>query len=326
MLLATLAIVLGLPILVWSAERFIHGASFTAGYFGISPLFIGMFIIGFGTSAPEIIVSFFAAMQGNGGLALGNVYGSNITNITLVVGATALLSPIMVKSEVLKKEFPILLGVTFLAIWQLFDLELSRDDAFTLLGIFILLVAWSIWQLRGTTKDALADDVAIEINPHEEKVSSGLAKHIMWLVFGVIILIISSRVLVWGAVEVAQYFNVSDVIIGLTIIGIGTSLPELISSIIAVKKGEHEMAIGNVVGSNLFNTLAVVGIAGSLGAIPIDNMFLYRDAFLSLAVTLALLVFCLGIKGPGKVSRLEGAALLVCFIVYNYILISTSFA
>jgi len=320
--LATLAIVFGLPILIWSAERFIHGASFTAGYFGISPLFIGMFIIGFGTSAPEIIVSVFAALQGNGGLALGNAYGSNITNITLVVGVTALLSPIMVKSDVIRKEFPILLAITFFSVWQLLDFELSKDDAYALLGLFLLLIAWSLWQMRKGSNDQFGKEVKTEIQSSRKE----LGRHVFWLLLGLVILIISSRILVWGGVEFARYFEVSDVIIGLTIIGIGTSLPELISSVIAVKKGEHEMAIGNVVGSNLFNTLAVVGIAGVITPVTVDATFLYRDALVMLVLTLLLLIFCLGIKRQGRVNRWEGFALLLCFFIYNYAIISQSFA
>lgn len=321
MVLATLAIVLGLPILIWSAERFIHGASFTAGYFGVSPLFIGMFIIGFGTSAPEIIVSVFAALQGNGGLALGNAYGSNITNITLVVGVTAILSPIMVKSDIIRKEFPILLAITFFSVWQLLDFELSKDDAFALLGLFVMLIAWSIWQMLKEPNDQLGHEVTTEIQSGK----NALGIHVFWLLLGLVILIISSRVLVWGGVEVARFFEVSDVIVGLTIIGIGTSLPELISSIIAVRKGEHEMAIGNVVGSNLFNTLAVVGIAGVITPVTVESVFLYRDAMVMLAVTIALLIFCLGIKRQGQVNRWEGLALLLCFLIYNYVLVSQSF-
>lgn len=321
MLWAIAAIVIGLPVLIWSAERFIHGAAFTANYFGISPLIIGMFIIGFGTSAPEIIVSVFAALQGNGGLALGNAYGSNITNITLVVGMTALLSPIMVKSDIVRKELPLLLAITFFAVWQLLDLELSKDDAFSLLGIFILLISWTAWQMMKKPDDQLGENVAEELpkNPTQLKI------HLLWFIGALVVLIVSSRVLVWGAVEVAKFFQISDVIIGLTIIGIGTSLPELISSIIAVKKNEHELAIGNVVGSNLFNTLAVVGIAGSIQPVQLDATFLYRDGLLMLAVTVALLVFCLGIKGPGKVSRMEGGALMACFVIYNVYLVATQF-
>ena len=321
MIWAILAITVGLPVLIWSAERFIHGAAFTAGHFGIPPLFIGMFIIGFGTSAPEIIVSVFAALQGNGGLALGNAFGSNITNITLVVGTTALLSPIMVKSDIVRKELPILLAITFFAVWQLIDLELSHDDAFSLIGLFILLISWSVWQTLKTPKDKLSDQVVDELQGSQTQ----LKPYLIWLAVGLVLLIISSRLLVWGAVEVAEYFQVSDVIIGLTIIGIGTSLPELISSIIAVRKNEHELAIGNVVGSNLFNTLAVVGIAGIIQPVQVDATFLYRDALLMLAVTVALLIFCLGIHGPGKVSRIKGLVLVLCFVAYNLYLVSTQY-
>ncbi|MDP5031337.1 MAG: calcium/sodium antiporter [Paraglaciecola sp.] len=321
MILASLAILLGLPLLIWSAERFIHGASFTAGYFGVSPLFIGMFIIGFGTSAPEIIVSVFAALQGNGGLALGNAYGSNITNITLVAGLTALISPIAVQSGIIRKELPLLLAISFFSVWQLMDLELSHDDAISLLGIFVLLLAWSAWHAKNDKGDKLADEVTESIKGDKTQ----LKPHVLWLILGLVVLIASSRLLVWGAVEVATYFGVSDVIIGLTIIGIGTSLPELISSLVAVKKGEHEMAIGNVVGSNMFNTLAVVGLAGVIQPVAVDAAFFYRDALLMLGVTVALLIFCLGINKQGRLNRLEGGALLACFVVYNFYLISTNF-
>jgi cation:H+ antiporter len=321
MVWATLAVLVGLPILIWSAERFIHGAAFTAGHFGISPLFVGMFIIGFGTSAPEIIVSIFAAIQGNGGLALGNAFGSNITNITLVVGTTALLSPIMVKSEIVRKELPVLLAVTFFVIWQLIDLELSHDDAFALLGIFVLLISWSGWQAFKQPKDQLAEDITCELQNDQ----SQLKPHVIWLLVGLIMLIISSKVLVWGAVEIAEYFKVSDVLIGLTIVGIGTSLPELISSIIAVRKNEHELAIGNVVGSNLFNSLAVLGIAGIIQPVQIDATFLYRDGLIMLGATIALLIFCLGIRGSGKISRLEGMTLVLCFMGYNIYLVTSQF-
>ena len=320
MILATISILFGLPLLIWSAERFIHGASFTAGHYGVSPLFIGMFIIGFGTSAPEIIVSVFAALQGNGGLALGNAFGSNITNITLVAGMTAIISPISVKSDIVRKEMPILLAASFFCVWLLIDFELSRDDAMSLLGIFMLLIVWSIW----TAKNNPVDTLAAEVSGSVDSAPKLLKTHVMWLIVGLILLIVSSRILVWGAVEVAVYFEVSDVIIGLTIIGIGTSLPELISSIVAVKKGEHEMAIGNVVGSNMFNTLAVMGIAGIIEPVTVDASFLYRDSIIMLLVTVALVIFCIGIKKEGRLTRLEGSALLASFLLYNYYLISIS--
>jgi cation:H+ antiporter len=280
-----------------------------------------MFIIGFGTSAPEIIVSIFAAIQGNGGLALGNAFGSNITNITLVAGMTALISPIAVKSGIVRKEMPVLLAVSFFSVWLLLDLELSNDDAMSLLGIFIMLIVWSIWHAKNDEPDKFAEAISENINSKK-----GIIKtHVIWLLVGLVLLIISSRVLVWGGVEIAVFFNVNDIIIGLTIIGIGTSLPELISSLIAIKKGEHEMAIGNIVGSNMFNTLAVVGIAGIIEPLELDPSFVYRDAMIMLGVTVALVIFCLGSMKAGHLNRLEGAALLLCFVVYNYYLISTSF-
>jgi cation:H+ antiporter len=192
MMLATLAILLGLPLLIWSAERFIHGASFTAGHFGVSPLFIGMFIVGFGTSAPEIIVSVFAAMQGNGGLALGNAFGSNITNITLVAGMTALISPFAVKSRIVRKEMPILLAVSFLSVWLLIDLELSKNDAMVLLGIFILVIVWSIWQAKEDQTLELPKEVCGSIDTKKGTLKS----HAIWLMGGLVLLIFSSRILV----------------------------------------------------------------------------------------------------------------------------------
>ena len=249
MLLASLAILIGLPVLLWSAGKFVGGAASVANHFGVSPLLIGMLIIGFGTSAPEIIVSIFAAIQGNSGIALGNAYGSNIANILLILGLTALISPIAVKSNIIKKEIPVLLGITFFASWQVLDQTVSKDDAFSLLGLFVLLISWSIWHGMQGSKDKLADEYSEEINASEGTIKT----HIIWLITGLLLLVASSRMLVWGAVEVATYFGVSDTIIGLTVIAIGTSLPELASSLIAVKKGEHDLAIGNVIGLSLIH-------------------------------------------------------------------------
>lgn len=315
------SILLGLPLLVWSAERFIHGSANIASHLGVSPLFIGMFIIGFGTSTPEIIVSAFSSAQGNGGLAMGNVYGSNIANIGLILGVTALLSPIKVKSEIVRKELPVLLVVTLISLWQLLDFTLSRLDAVSLLCLLLLLIVWSGRQAKKRPNDLLANDIEEMTSATE----SNAKKCLFWLILGLVLLIASSRLLVWGAVEVAKYFEVSDVIIGLTIIGIGTSLPELISSIIAVKKNEHELAIGNIVGSNLFNILAVAGVAGCISPINVDSTFLYRDGLLMLVLTVMLLFFCLGIKGPGKINRYEGIVFLICFILYNSYLVTTQF-
>tara|TARA_Y100001956_G_scaffold519_1_gene741 strand:+ start:270 stop:1238 length:969 start_codon:yes stop_codon:yes gene_type:complete len=321
MLLASLAILIGLPVLLWSAGKFVGGAASVASHFGVSPLLIGMLIIGFGTSAPEIIVSVFAAIQGNSGIALGNAYGSNIANILLILGLTAIISPIAVKSEIIKKELPVLLGITFFAAWQVWDLNISKDDAFSLLGLFVLLLSWSIYHGMKGDKDALADEYDEEINSNEGTVKT----HVMWLIAGLLLLVASSRMLVWGAVEVATFFGVSDTIIGLTVIAIGTSLPELASSLMAVKKGEHDLAIGNVIGSNMFNTLAVVGIAGTIQPMTVGSEFLYRDVMVMFASTIALFIFCIGIKRQGRLNRLEGGAFVLAYAAYTYWLIQAAF-
>ena len=321
MLLASLAILIGLPVLLWSAGKFVGGAASVANHFGVSPLLIGMLIIGFGTSAPEIIVSIFAAIQGNSGIALGNAYGSNIANILLILGLTALISPIAVKSNIIKKEIPVLLGITFFASWQVLDQTVSKDDAFSLLGLFVLLISWSIWHGMQGSKAKLADEYSEEINASEGTIKT----HIVWLLTGLLLLVASSRMLVWGAVEVATYFGVSDTIIGLTVIAIGTSLPELASSLIAVKKGEHDLAIGNVIGSNMFNTLAVVGIAGTIQPMSVSADFLYRDVVVMLADTVALFVFCIGFKRQGRLNRVEGGAFVAAYAIYTYWLISIAF-
>lgn len=321
MLLATLAILIGLPILLWSADKFVGGAASVANHLGMSPLLIGMLIIGFGTSAPEIIVSIFAAIQGNSGIALGNAYGSNVANILLILGLTAVISPIAVKSNIIKKELPVLLGITFFAAWQVLDQNVSKDDAFSLLGLFVLLISWSIYHGMKGDSDELASEYNDEINANAGTVKT----HVVWLITGLLLLVASSRMLVWGAVEVATYFGVSDTIIGLTVIAIGTSLPELASSLVAVKKGEHDLAIGNVIGSNMFNTLAVVGIAGTIQPMAVSADFLYRDVVVMLASTVALFIFCIGIKRQGRLNRLEGGAFVLAYAAYTYWLIQVAF-
>jgi len=320
-LIASLAILAGLALLVWSADRFVEGSAATAGHFGMPPLLIGMVVVGFGTSAPEMVVSALAASQGNPGLALGNAYGSNITNIALILGITAVIAPIAVHSQVMRKELPILALVTLAAAWLLFDGELSRLDAAGLLVLFALLLGWSIWSGMRKTDDAFATEMDAELAAHPMPIR----KAILWLVVGLVLLIISSRVLVWGAVDLATRFGVSDLVIGLTIVAIGTSLPELASSIIAARKGEHDLALGNILGSNLFNTLAVVGIAGSIAPMAVANEVLMRDIPVMVGLTLALFVLGYGFRGPGRINRVEGAGLLAVFVGYTAYLLSTTF-
>lgn len=322
MLLSFLAIAVGLALLVWSAGKFVEGSAATAGHFGMPPLLIGMVVVGFGTSAPEMVVSALAATQGNPGLALGNAYGSNITNIALILGITALISPIAVHSQVMRKELPILTAVTALAAWQLWDGELTLADAMVLLGVFFLLLAWSVRQGMTQKSDALGAEIAEEMSHR----SMPLRNAVLWLIAGLLVLIVSSRILVWGAVEIAHGFGVSDLIIGLTIVAVGTSLPELASSVIAARKGEHDIALGNILGSNLFNTLAVVGIAGTISPMVVAPEVFYRDIAVMSALTLSLFVLGYGFRGPGRINRIEGGFLLACFVGYTAYLISTTFA
>ena len=321
MILPIFAIISGLLLLVWSADRFVEGSSSTARHFGMPPLLIGMVVVGFGTSAPEMVVSALAASQGNTGIALGNAYGSNITNIALILGVTALISPIAVNSQVLRKELPILTAITALAAWQAWDGEISRNDALVLLGVFGGLMIWTIRQGMQKKDDALASEFEMELVVHAMPLRRAVGR----LVVGLIFLIVSSRILVWGAVEIAHRLGVSDLIIGLTIVAIGTSLPELASSIIATRKGEHDIALGNILGSNLFNTLAVVGIAGIIHPIVAGPEVLSRDIMVMAALTVSLFAIGYGFRRPGRINRFEGAALLACYFGYTFYLVRIAF-
>jgi cation:H+ antiporter len=317
MIFAIGAVVGGLVILVWSADRFVEGSAAVARYAGMPPLLIGMVIVGFGTSAPEMVVSALAAFQGNPGLAMGNAYGSNITNIALVLGMTALISPIAVSSRVLAKELPILFGLTLVAGYQLLDGTLTKTDGWILLAVFGALMAWTIMQGLRRPSDNLNAEMESKLKAYT--ISLKLA--FFWLFGGLILLIVSSRILVWGAVEIAQGFGISDLIIGLTVVALGTSLPELASSLVAAHRKEHDIAVGNVIGSNLFNTLAVVGIAGVIDPIIISPEILSRDFLFMAVLTFSLFAIGYGFRGPGRINRYEGAVLLASYVGYVVFLI-----
>lgn len=308
------AIIFGLLALIWSADYFIDGAADLARHYGMPPLLVGMVVIGFGTSAPEMVVSAFAAWQGTPGLALGNAYGSNIANIGLIIGITALVMPIAMHSQVLKKEFPILLAVTALAAWQISDASISRTEAWTLLGVFAILMGWTIYQGMRYPNDYDSDDIPT------------LSIRRAWLmtVVGLLVLMLSSRAMVWGAAHIATQFGVDELLIGLTIFAIGTSLPELASTLTAVRKNQPDIAIGNVIGSNLFNTLAVVGIAGAIHPMQVSPAIFTRDVPVMVAMTVAMMLMGVQLsRQGGRINRLEGALLLCAFIAYNAYLIYT---
>lgn len=325
MLLNVVAVLIGLVVLVWSADRFVDSAAVLAKYLGMPALLIGILVMGFGTSAPEMVVSVLAATSGSPSLALGNAYGSNITNIALILGLTALLSPIVVQSQVVRRELPVLLAVSGLALWQVWDGQLTRVEGVVLLLVLAGLMVASIWSAyrQPSHNDAYVEGVS-DVLDDQPSISRGRA--VVGVLVGLTILVLSSRLLVWGAVGLAQSFGVSELIIGLTIVAIGTSLPELVSSIMAVRKGEHDMALGNIIGSNIFNTLAVVGLAASIHPMQVASELLSRDmaAMLGLTVLVFLMSFSLKRGQQGQISRLEGGLLLSGFVAYTGYLIATA--
>lgn len=316
MLLAIFATLIGLTLLVYSADYFIDGASQIAISFGMPKFLIGMLIIGIGTSAPEIVVSVLSAMQGSSGLALGNAYGSNIVNISLVLGATALVSPLFIQKSLVKGDFLLLLGVTILAVGLLADKSVSRLDGVILLAVLLVML---ILQVYFAKKGRHIDDNTLD------KDIVNMPKALAKLVGGLVVLVLSSRLVVWGAVEIATAIGLSELIIGLTVVAVGTSLPELVSSVIAAKKGEDEMALGNVIGSNIFNTLAVVGIAAIIAPMTVPADILSRDIIVMAALTVGLFVMCLlALRGSQKIGRTMGGILVASFVAYTLLLIATA--
>ncbi|MGE4532713.1 calcium/sodium antiporter [Halomonas sp.] len=314
MILPILSIVTGLILLLWSAERFIEGTAAVAVHVGLPPLVIGMVIVGFGTSAPEIVVSIMAALDGNPDLALGNALGSNIYNIGLILGVTALIIPIAVHSKIIRRELPLLFAFGALAGVLFWNDRLSRPEAVVLLAGFLGLMGWTLWTALRGKDDALAAETEQELASHPMTLGQAL----LWLAIGLALLLVSSRMLVWGAVEVATALGVSDLIIGLTIVALGTSLPELASSIAAVRKGEHDIAIGNVVGSCMFNLLAVVGIAGVIAPMEaLSAEIMLRDWPVMMAMIVALFVMGYGFRGEGRINRVEAGVLLLGLVAYN---------
>ena len=313
MLLWSGAIIAGLLLLVWGADRFVTGAAGLAARLGVSTLVIGLTVVGFATSAPEMLVSASAALAGNPGLAVGNALGSNIANIGLVLGITALVAPLGMSSGTLRRELPMLLVITALAVLLLLDLELGRMDGVIMLVTLMLVMVW----LVRVAKTPSSDDPMSKEFAGEIPSGGTTASYVGWLLLGLVVLLAGAQSLVWGAVNVAQSFGISDLVIGLTIVAVGTSLPELAASIAGVRKGEPDIAIGNVIGSNLFNLLAVMGIAGSIQPATLSGEVLTRDypVMAGMTVLLALLVYgALGHRG--RITRLDGLLLAGVYGAY----------
>ncbi|MBL1277983.1 MAG: calcium/sodium antiporter [Ectothiorhodospiraceae bacterium] len=321
MLIPWLAVVGGLIMLVWSAERFVHGAAGLARNLGVSPLVIGMTIMGFGTSAPEMLVAGMAASGGNPSMGIGNALGSNIANIALVLGITALIMPLTVDSGILRREFPVLFAITLLAGGLMLDGDLSTSDGGILLGSTALLLVWMVWLGKRSQIPSTTGEVAVTeplSSDFENEIPTGLStgQAIFWAVIGLVALVLSSKLLVWGAVDIARDLGISDLIIGLTIIAVGTSLPELAASVMSALKGEDDMAVGNIIGSNMFNLLAVLALPGLIAPSVLAPEVMQRDFPVVLALTVALFLMAYGFKGPGRINRLEGGLLVVAFGAY----------
>jgi len=317
MIVNYLGILAGLVLLVYGADRFVEGAAAIARYLGMPPLLIGLTIVGIATSAPEILVGVVAALEGKTEIAIGNAIGSNIANIGLVLGFTVMLMPVTITSPTLKREFIFMLPAIALAFGLLIDRNLSYIDAWILLlGLAASILAVIYLSRKSARTDPLRNEFEIEI-PERPNVG----RSIFWFLLGLAFLLGGAYVLVECAVIVAKHFGLSDLIIGLTIIAIGTSLPELAASITAVKKNEADIAIGNVIGSNMFNMLAVIGIPGMIHATDFDSVVLHRDFPVMIGMTL-LMGYMVFIRGAGKFDRAEGSVLFLSFIAYQYWLFS----
>lgn len=302
--------------LAWGADRFVDGASALSFNVGMSPLLIGVLVMGFGTSLPELLVSLFSSAMGNSGLSLGNAYGSNIINIGLVLGLAAVLSPVIVKRHVVRRELPLLILATAITAYFVMDFELSRGEGMILLASFLVLL---IYLVRASSDDPTKREDS-SLQRQLEKRTIPLGKSINYLVVGVAVITICSAALVWSARGIVTNLGISELVVGVVLLALGTSLPELVVIVVAAKRGEHELALGNVIGSNLFNTLAVVGTAGLIAPAVLDAELVTRDLAVMFAFTGALVVMAYGWgRRTGVINKVEGGLLMfavACYLAY----------
>ncbi len=315
-----LAIIIGLGLLTFGADRFVEGAAATANNCGIPPLLVGLTIVGFATSAPEMLVASVASLNGNPSIAVGNAIGSNIANIGLVIGVTAVILPLEVHSRVLLREFPIMFACMLLALTLCWDGELTFDDGLVLFFGLVILIAATTWLgMSGKTRDPLSEEM-------EHHLAGGMStvRALIWLGIGFGMLLLGSNALVDGAVAVATYFGVSDLVIGLTIVAIGTSLPELAASVASALKGEPDIALGNVIGSNMFNILGVMALPALLHPSALEPGVMSRDFPVMVGLSILLFAAASGWRRDGRISRLEGIGFLLAFGTYQWLLYVTS--
>lgn len=316
LLLSIGAIIVGFVLLIWGADRFIAGAAALAQDLGVPKLLVGLTVVGLGTSAPEMFVAGVAALQDKPGLAIGNAIGSNITNIALILGITALVTPLLVQNSVLKRELPVLSLVCVGAALLMSDGMLTRTDGLVLAVALVVVLIWMARMARAGATTAMDDELTLDV-PEQ----APIGRAVLWTIVGLIALPVSSQILVWGAVNIANTFGISDLVIGLTIVALGTSLPELAASVAGALKGEPEIALGNVLGSNMFNLLVVLAMPALIAPGAVEPAVLSRDLPVMLGLTALLYLMCVGWRGAGRITRLEGGLLLVGFVGYTTILL-----
>lgn len=322
MLLQVFILLLSLIVLVWSADKFVFGASSLARNLGVAPMIIGLTIVAMGSSAPEMMVAATASLNGTPNTAVGNAIGSNITNVALVLGVTALFQPLSVSSSTVKREIPLILGITAVAFWMLMDSHLALFEGLILIiGFAVYIIGLLVLTLRRAKTAPVDDPMILEAEQEvPEGVSTGAA--VIWLLLGMVALPLSAHFLVDSSVFIAKAFGVSDLVIGLTIIAIGTSLPELAASIMSIIKKEDDLALGNIIGSNIFNILAVLSIPAIIAPGAIDENVATRDSPYMLAVTLLLFILCFSRRKGFRITRMKGLAMLATFIAYQLLLFS----
>lgn len=307
-------------LLVWGADRFVHGAAAAARNFGVTPLLIGLTIVAFATSAPEIVVSIIAASRGDTGLAIGNAIGSNTANIGLVLGLLAIIRPVEISSATLRREIPALLAVSLLTVTLCLDSFLSRVDGIVLMTGLVIVMIWLTRQgLRSSETDPAHADYASEI-PRDVSMPAAFA----WLILGLLMLLVGADFVVDAAIEIAREIGVSEVVIGVTLVALGTSIPEVAVSVMSAIKGEYGLAVGNIIGSNIFNLLAVVGVASAIQPAELEPSVLSLHMFVMSAFTLVLFAMTYDYEGRGEINRLEGGALLAAFVAYiSYVVVQS---
>jgi cation:H+ antiporter len=306
-------VIVGLLLLIWGADRFVHGAAATARNLGVAPLLIGLTIVALATSAPEILVSLVAALQGEPDLAVGNAIGSNIANIGLVLGIVTILRPVELKSATLRREMPALLAVSLLTVSLFLDSYLSHVDGLVLLAGLVIVMIWlTRLGIRSSATDPLQAEFDAEIPKH-----MSMRVALFWLLVGVATLLLGAKLMVDGAVDIAAALGVSEVVIGITMVAIATSIPELAVSAVSAFRGEYGLAIGNIVGSNIFNLLAVIGVAASIQPAALPPSVLSLHLFVMVAFTLVLFAMTYEYEGRGQITRLEGVALISAYIAYQ---------